>query len=131
MLNASKQMFARKIGVRFPFSELDEAADVPGGGQELVNWIVEHMHTCYLVHREHRCAWVMAAATARRVNGGRGGRGLVRREDARVVRRRRHGKDVRGSTKSDKTTQTTDTFNVLSQAYVFLTYVTWVNCPAA
>ena len=37
--------------------ELGEKSRVPGGGQALVNLIVEHTHTCYLGDREHRHAW--------------------------------------------------------------------------
>ena len=34
--------------------ELGDACGVPGGGQLLVDLIVEHTHTCYLGDREHR-----------------------------------------------------------------------------
>ena len=36
---------------------LGEAGAVGGGGQALVDLIVEHTHTCYLGDREHRHAW--------------------------------------------------------------------------
>lgn len=37
--------------------DLGEASGVTGGGQALVDLIVEHSHTCYLGDREHRHAW--------------------------------------------------------------------------
>jgi 7-cyano-7-deazaguanine synthase len=38
--------------------DVGEAADgIGGGGQALVDLIVEHTHTCYLGDREHRHAW--------------------------------------------------------------------------
>lgn len=37
--------------------ELGDASGVAGGGQALVDLIVEHTHTCYLGDREHRHAW--------------------------------------------------------------------------
>jgi 7-cyano-7-deazaguanine synthase len=37
--------------------ELGEAASLVGGGNALVNLIVEHTHTCYLGDREHRHVW--------------------------------------------------------------------------
>ena len=37
--------------------DLGQAADAPGGGQALVDLIVEHTHTCYLGDRSQRHAW--------------------------------------------------------------------------
>jgi len=37
--------------------ELGEKSGMPGGGQKLVDLIIEHTHTCYLGDREHRHAW--------------------------------------------------------------------------
>ncbi len=37
--------------------DLGEQSGVPGGGQALVDLIVEHTHTCYLGDRSHRQAW--------------------------------------------------------------------------
>ena len=37
--------------------ELGEKSATPGGGQALVDLIIEHTHTCYLGDREHRHAW--------------------------------------------------------------------------
>jgi 7-cyano-7-deazaguanine synthase len=37
--------------------ELGGKSGTPGGGQLLVDLIVEHTHTCYLGDREHRHAW--------------------------------------------------------------------------
>jgi len=37
--------------------ELGEKSGAPGGGQALVDLIIEHTHTCYLGDREHRHAW--------------------------------------------------------------------------
>jgi 7-cyano-7-deazaguanine synthase len=37
--------------------ELGEKSGLPGGGQTLVDLIIEHTHTCYLGDREHRHAW--------------------------------------------------------------------------
>ena len=37
--------------------ELGEAASLVGGGNALVDLIVEHTHTCYLGDREHRHVW--------------------------------------------------------------------------
>lgn len=37
--------------------ELGEKSGTPGGGQALVDLIIEHTHTCYLGDREHRHAW--------------------------------------------------------------------------
>jgi 7-cyano-7-deazaguanine synthase len=37
--------------------ELGDKSGVAGGGQALVNLIIEHTHTCYLGDREHRHAW--------------------------------------------------------------------------
>jgi 7-cyano-7-deazaguanine synthase len=37
--------------------ELGEKSGEPGGGQALVDLIIEHTHTCYLGDREHRHAW--------------------------------------------------------------------------
>jgi 7-cyano-7-deazaguanine synthase len=34
-----------------------ELSGTPGGGEALVNLIIEHTHTCYLGDREHRHAW--------------------------------------------------------------------------
>ena len=36
---------------------LGEQSGVPGGGDALVQLIIEHTHTCYLGDREHRHAW--------------------------------------------------------------------------
>ena len=37
--------------------ELGDKSGVAGGGQALVDLIIEHTHTCYLGDREHRHAW--------------------------------------------------------------------------
>ena len=37
--------------------ELGQKSGVAGGGQALVDLIIEHTHTCYLGDREHRHAW--------------------------------------------------------------------------
>jgi 7-cyano-7-deazaguanine synthase len=37
--------------------ELGTQADAQGGGQALVDLIVEHTHTCYLGERSQRHAW--------------------------------------------------------------------------
>ena len=37
--------------------DIGEASGVAKGGQQLVDLIVEHTHTCYLGDREHRHAW--------------------------------------------------------------------------
>lgn len=37
--------------------ELGEKSGMPGGGDALVNLIIEHTHTCYLGDREQRQAW--------------------------------------------------------------------------
>ena len=37
--------------------ELGDQSGVAGGGQALVDLIIEHTHTCYLGDREHRHAW--------------------------------------------------------------------------
>ncbi|MFZ3083125.1 7-cyano-7-deazaguanine synthase QueC [Rhodoferax ferrireducens] len=37
--------------------ELGEKSATPGGGQALVDLIIEHTHTCYLGDRQHRHAW--------------------------------------------------------------------------
>jgi 7-cyano-7-deazaguanine synthase len=37
--------------------ELGEKSGVAGGGQALVDLIIEHTHTCYLGDRQHRHAW--------------------------------------------------------------------------
>ena len=37
--------------------ELGTKSGSPGGGEALVNLIIEHTHTCYLGDREHRHAW--------------------------------------------------------------------------
>jgi 7-cyano-7-deazaguanine synthase len=37
--------------------ELGDKSGIPGGGDALVQLIVEHTHTCYLGDREHRQAW--------------------------------------------------------------------------
>jgi len=42
---------------------LGEAGAVVGGGQALVNLIVEHTHTCYLGDREHRHVWGYGCAS--------------------------------------------------------------------
>jgi 7-cyano-7-deazaguanine synthase len=36
---------------------LGDACGEPGGGQKLVDLIVEHTHTCYLGDRSQRHAW--------------------------------------------------------------------------
>ena len=36
---------------------LGDQSGVPGGGQALVELIIEHTHTCYLGERSHRHAW--------------------------------------------------------------------------
>jgi 7-cyano-7-deazaguanine synthase len=36
---------------------LGDASGVQGGGQQLLNLVVEHTHTCYLGDRAHRHAW--------------------------------------------------------------------------
>jgi 7-cyano-7-deazaguanine synthase len=36
---------------------LGEQSGVPGGGQTLVDLVVEHTHTCYLGQRGQRQAW--------------------------------------------------------------------------
>jgi 7-cyano-7-deazaguanine synthase len=44
--------------------DVGEAADAAGGGgQALVDLIVEHTHTCYLGDREHRHAWGYGCGT--------------------------------------------------------------------
>jgi 7-cyano-7-deazaguanine synthase len=44
--------------------DVGEAADgIGGGGQALVDLIVEHTHTCYLGDREHRHAWGYGCGT--------------------------------------------------------------------
>ena len=42
---------------------LGEASGEPGGGQALVDLIVEHTHTCYLGDRQHRHAWGYGCGT--------------------------------------------------------------------
>jgi len=42
---------------------LGEGASGPGGGQQLVDLIVEHTHTCYLGDRTHRHAWGYGCGT--------------------------------------------------------------------
>jgi 7-cyano-7-deazaguanine synthase len=37
--------------------DIGEASGVANGGQQFVDLIVEHTHTCYLGDREHRHAW--------------------------------------------------------------------------
>jgi 7-cyano-7-deazaguanine synthase len=37
--------------------DLGAQSGVPGGGEALVNLIIEHTHTCYLGDREHRHDW--------------------------------------------------------------------------
>ncbi len=37
--------------------DIGEASGVADGGQQLIDLIVEHTHTCYLGDREHRHAW--------------------------------------------------------------------------
>lgn len=43
--------------------DLGDACGVPGGGDALVQLIVEHSHTCYQGDREHRHAWGYGCAT--------------------------------------------------------------------
>ncbi|MFZ2217935.1 MAG: 7-cyano-7-deazaguanine synthase QueC [Rhodoferax sp.] len=43
--------------------ELGEKSGVAGGGQALVDLIVEHTHTCYLGDREHRHDWGYGCGT--------------------------------------------------------------------
>lgn len=43
--------------------ELGETSGVPGGGQALVDLIVEHTHTCYMGDREHRHDWGYGCGT--------------------------------------------------------------------
>lgn len=43
--------------------ELGEKSGQPNGGQQLVDLIVEHTHTCYLGDREHRHAWGYGCGT--------------------------------------------------------------------
>jgi len=43
--------------------EIGEASGVAIGGQQLVDLIVEHTHTCYLGDREHRHAWGYGCGT--------------------------------------------------------------------
>jgi len=43
--------------------DLGAQSGVPGGGQALVDLIVEHTHTCYLGEREHRHAWGYGCGT--------------------------------------------------------------------
>ncbi|WP_114968898.1 7-cyano-7-deazaguanine synthase QueC [Rhodoferax ferrireducens] len=43
--------------------ELGEKSGTPGGGEALVNLIIEHTHTCYLGDREHRHAWGYGCGT--------------------------------------------------------------------
>ena len=42
---------------------LGEQSGQPGGGEALVQLIVEHTHTCYLGDREHRHAWGYGCGT--------------------------------------------------------------------
>jgi 7-cyano-7-deazaguanine synthase len=37
--------------------ELGQATGLPHGGQQLVDLVVEHSHTCYLGDRTHRHDW--------------------------------------------------------------------------
>jgi 7-cyano-7-deazaguanine synthase len=43
--------------------DLGDASGVAGGGQALVDLIVEHTHTCYLGDRTHRQAWGYGCGT--------------------------------------------------------------------
>ena len=43
--------------------DLGDKSGVPGGGQALVDLIVEHTHTCYLGDRVHRQAWGYGCGT--------------------------------------------------------------------
>ena len=43
--------------------ELGETSGVSGGGQALVDLIVEHTHTCYMGDREHRHDWGYGCGT--------------------------------------------------------------------
>jgi 7-cyano-7-deazaguanine synthase len=43
--------------------ELGKKSGVLGGGDALVNLIIEHTHTCYLGDREHRHAWGYGCGT--------------------------------------------------------------------
>ena len=43
--------------------DLGAASGVAGGGQQLVDLIVEHTHTCYLGDREHRHDWGYGCGT--------------------------------------------------------------------
>ena len=43
--------------------DLGVASGVAGGGQQLVDLIVEHTHTCYLGDREHRHDWGFGCGT--------------------------------------------------------------------
>jgi len=43
--------------------ELGDKSGVAGGGQALVDLIIEHTHTCYLGDREHRHAWGYGCGT--------------------------------------------------------------------
>ena len=42
---------------------LGEQSGVPGGGEALVDLVVEHTHTCYLGDRTHRQAWGYGCGT--------------------------------------------------------------------
>ena len=43
--------------------QLGADSGLPGGGQALVDLIVEHSHTCYLGDRTHRHAWGYGCGT--------------------------------------------------------------------
>jgi 7-cyano-7-deazaguanine synthase len=43
--------------------ELGERSGVQGGGNALVDLVVEHTHTCYLGDRTHRHAWGYGCGT--------------------------------------------------------------------
>ena len=43
--------------------ELGQKSGLPGGGDALLNLIIEHTHTCYLGDREHRHAWGYGCGT--------------------------------------------------------------------
>ena len=50
-------MWIDKAGTWQLAQEIGEASGVAQGGQQLVDLIVEHTHTCYLGDRTHRHAW--------------------------------------------------------------------------
>jgi 7-cyano-7-deazaguanine synthase len=43
--------------------QLGEKSGTPGGGEILLNLIIEHTHTCYLGDRQHRHAWGYGCGT--------------------------------------------------------------------